>query len=273
MEELNKQQIVLLTLLVSFVTSIATGITTVSLVTQYETPTVTQTINRVVEKTIERVVPAEVDANPVTIVKTPEKEIITVVVKEEDLTIDSVRANTKSLVRIYEVNNKGRTFVTLGLTISENGSLIARENFFSRNKNYTGVYGDKEYELAALYQGKDDPIIIMKPIVAEGTDVSFSAVSFGEAGTLQLGQTVLSLGGVNQNEVNNGIIKSLQRSAEGESVLAINTTVSAPSIMGTILINLKGEVVGMNLGEFLDSQTFTPVETVQSYIANALTQV
>jgi len=269
MEELSKQQIVLLTLLVSFVTSIATGITTVSLVTQYETPTVTQTINRVVEKTIERVVPS--DQDPITTVKTPEKEIVTVVVKQEDLTIDSVQTNTESLVRIYEIGKDGqRKFMTLGLVISENGSLMTRENFFSRSKSYVGVYNEEEYELDALYQGKDDPIIIMKPIIEGESAPVFTAVSFGEAETLQLGQTVLSLSGINQDEVNSGIIKSLQKDAEGTGIIAINTTIPPSGLIGTVLINLKGEVVGMNLGEFIDGQIFTPVEIIQLYIANAL---
>ena len=55
MEHLSKSQIVLLTLLVSFVTSIATGIVTVSLMDQAP-PAIAQTVNRIIERTVEKVV-------------------------------------------------------------------------------------------------------------------------------------------------------------------------------------------------------------------------
>ena len=57
-EELNKTQIILLTLLISFITSIATGIVTVSLMNQAP-KVVTDTVHKVIEKTVERVVPGE----------------------------------------------------------------------------------------------------------------------------------------------------------------------------------------------------------------------
>ena len=52
MEDLTKQQMVLLTVLVSFVCSVATSIMIVSLLTD-TAPAVSQTINRIVEKTID----------------------------------------------------------------------------------------------------------------------------------------------------------------------------------------------------------------------------
>lgn len=52
-KDLNKPQLVLLTLLISFVVSIATGITAVSLLSKVPT-TVSQTINKVIHETISK---------------------------------------------------------------------------------------------------------------------------------------------------------------------------------------------------------------------------
>lgn len=65
-KELDKKQLILLTLLITFVVSIATGIVTVSLMNQMP-KSVPQTINNVIQKTIERVTtvetPAKIDTN------------------------------------------------------------------------------------------------------------------------------------------------------------------------------------------------------------------
>jgi hypothetical protein len=57
-EDLNKSQLILLAILISFVTSIATGITTVTLMDQAP-KSVTLPITRVVQQTVEKIVPAE----------------------------------------------------------------------------------------------------------------------------------------------------------------------------------------------------------------------
>ena len=57
-KDLNKPQLILLAILLSFVTSIATGITTVTLMEQAPT-SVTVPINRIIRETVEKVIPAQ----------------------------------------------------------------------------------------------------------------------------------------------------------------------------------------------------------------------
>jgi len=59
LKELNKSQLILLAILLSFVTSIATGITTVTLMQQAPS-SVTVPINRIVKQTVEKIVPVDV---------------------------------------------------------------------------------------------------------------------------------------------------------------------------------------------------------------------
>ena len=56
-KELNKTQLILLTLLITFVVSIATGIITVSIMQQMP-KSVPQTINNVIQRTIEKITTA-----------------------------------------------------------------------------------------------------------------------------------------------------------------------------------------------------------------------
>jgi hypothetical protein len=60
-KELDKKQLILLTLLITFVVSIATGIVTVSLMNQMP-KSVPQTINNIIQRTIERVTTVETPA-------------------------------------------------------------------------------------------------------------------------------------------------------------------------------------------------------------------
>ena len=95
-EQLSKSQIVLLTLLVSFVTSIATGIVTVSLM-EKAPPLIAQTVNRIVEHTVQTVVPAASGQAAATVV-TQEK---TIVVHESEQISKAVEKIAPSLVRLY----------------------------------------------------------------------------------------------------------------------------------------------------------------------------
>src|SRR6478609_5722627 len=114
MEDLTKTQIILLTLLVSFITSIATGIITTSLLATAP-PGVTQTIDRVIEHTIESSSPNPTTASPTTV-----REVT--VVKEDDAVTSAIDLGEQSLVRIEAPGSDGAlSFYALGVIVSQSG--------------------------------------------------------------------------------------------------------------------------------------------------------
>src|SRR5947207_993777 len=122
MEELTKTQIVLLTLLVSFVTSIATGIVTVALVDQSSSG-VGQTIQTVIEKTIQTVAPGvnSSEDNKVIIPKS-NPSTNSPAPSESDLIVQAVAKNSPALVRIKKANTgSDQAFAALGIIVSKSG--------------------------------------------------------------------------------------------------------------------------------------------------------
>jgi hypothetical protein len=302
MESLNKQQLVLLALLVSFVTSIATGIVTVSLMEQAP-PEVTQTINRVVEKTIERVVSAP--SQPASVITTKE----TVVVKADDLVIEGIEKNAKHLVRIKERigegENKEEAFAGIGLLVSSEGLIVSDFGVAYQKEDeagnllpetYVGVFQDGERRaLTIVRSDKEAGLIAFRPSAESGakeSEASFSTPTLSETEP-KLGQAVIALGGAENNSVSTGIVARLLRgesapaggtvareSATGTPEQSATTTPSfAPLVAiktdiqlselvrGAVLLNLSGEVIGMSAGGGRENAVFVPVEIIARFIS------
>lgn len=237
-EQLTKSQIILLTLLISFVTSIATGIVTVTLLDQAP-PAVTQTINRIVERTIERVVP---DTQGAVVQKT-------VVVKEEDLITESIEKNSKSLVRIY---NQEDVFRGMGFFVSNDGIIATDKAILSEAGEYSVVTHDgSDYSVEII----GDSFL---KIVSED-EISFDSVEYADLNSLKLGQTVIALSGKERTSVSMGIVSgfiedeeviSATEEEEEYTVLVlseIETSVNLQKVIfGSPLINMFGEIVGIH---------------------------
>ena len=262
MEDLNKNQIVLLTLLVSFVTSIATGIMTVSLLSEAPVE-VTRNINRIVEKTIETVTPA-------TITNT-QKEVTTVVVKEEDLIIDSINKNIDSIVRIKEKDAVSglTTFYGIGLVVNKEGTVAADRKTITSANIYTAVMNnDTEFILTPTGVDKQTNFILFKPIIPEKSTYVFIPASFAD-GEPKLGQTLISLGGDSSNAVSVGRIITLnvKESTIGTTttkyLASISTDVATKDLVdGSPLFNLSGNLVGIKLSNN-ELKIFTPVSILR----------
>ncbi|MEK7585017.1 MAG: trypsin-like peptidase domain-containing protein [Patescibacteria group bacterium] len=245
MEELNKNQIVLLVLLVSFVTSIATGIVTVTLLDQAP-PAVTQTINRIVERTVEKVVPRE------TQVSTVIREV-PVIVTEEDLIVKATNQGAKAMVRLVEATDETK-YVGSAFLAAE-GRIITSSKIFAEGTTVIPALK------AILDDGRK---FDLEPILPESlTKPSLNLKIKGElpkdlpsltlsSSTISIGQTVISLGAADKTGLNVavGIISSFLSSGSDTSPYIV-TNASSKDNHGGPVLNIKGEVIGLNHGASL----------------------
>lgn len=266
MEDLNKNQIVLLTLLISFVTSIATGIMTTSLL--QEAPVeVTRNINRIVEKTIETVTTPS-------ITNSGQKEVTTVIVKEDDMIVSSIDKNIKSIVRINEKNSisEEKSFYGIGLIINKDGLIVADRKSISSIIVYTATLSDgKEVVLIPQDVDKQTNFILFKMVPSNNTTIaSYGLVPavFSDK-EVKLGQTLTSLGGEEDNSVSVGRVVSLNVKEFGTGtstvkyISNINTDISATNLEnGSPIFNLTGEIVGLKISQNT-SRSFTSVAVLK----------
>jgi hypothetical protein len=96
-QELNKKQMIWLTLLITFVVSIATGIVTVSLVNQAP-KSVPQTINNIIERTIEKV--TTVPAAPATSTATSDTKNTVSMLPADEQVLIPIYASDESTVTV-----------------------------------------------------------------------------------------------------------------------------------------------------------------------------
>ncbi len=217
MEGLNKTQLILLALLVSFVTSIATGIVTVTLMDQAPSG-VTQTINRIVERTVEKVVPSGTGT------------VKTVVIKNEDFIIEAVRKNSGSLIRVntFTQNDKGEIvageYLGLGFAVSSDGLIVLDSSTVSDETSYSITLSDgKIFKANTIMQDEKNGLALIKALPAnEKETVKLSPVELSDLSgenTLKLGQTVVALGGKDGSDVYSGIISGFRKSASLEEAI------------------------------------------------------
>ncbi len=230
LEKLTKHQIILLTLLVSFVTSIATGIVTVSLMNQAPSG-VTRIINQIVERTVETVAPSNQGA-------AAGGTQTTVVVKDDDLTAQSIAAAQKAIVRF--VARGGDELVARGIIVEARGTALT-------DRGALTSYGTERFD-AILSSGERVPAVLRSPDsggpiaivdIIVGTSTGFTPALVGKVSDVKLGQSVIRIGGVGSDTVGVGVIASLP---SGASTLEASVASETP---GSVLMTLFGEVIGI----------------------------
>ncbi len=283
MEDMTKQQLIMLVLFVSFVTALVTGIVTVSLVNQAPGQ-ITQTIQKVVERA------ASIENPQQTLKKEETRELEFGAISRDILIEDIVRRTypaVVSIIAIKEVPVLEQTYLSPFSNddflnqffpnlkvpqLKENGTqkkqissgtgfFVSKDGFLITNKH---VVEDKIAEYSILMNDgatssakvlSRDPLHDVAILQIEGNNFSF--ISLGDSNTVQIGHTAIAIGnalGEFQNTVSIGVISGLKRNitATGgviaEELTDVIQTDAAinPGNSGGPLLNLKGEVVGLN---------------------------
>ena len=242
-EHLTKHQIVLLAFLVGFVTSIATGIVTVSLMDQAP-PSITRTINQIVERTVEKVVPAAVPASQGAAAATVIKET-TVVVKNDDLVAQSIAGVQKGIVRIISLNDRS-VLVARGVVVDANGIVLSDRGSLEPlgTINFEAILPGGEHAPAVMRIPVGTSTIAVLDLQMASSSGKVAVVPIAQADKLQLGGSVIRIGGSGSDTVGTGVIAKLPDSHSG---LVQATVVSTTP--GSIIINSFGELIGITTSD------------------------
>jgi len=246
MEDLNKHQLILLSLLVSFITSIATGIVTVTLLDQAPQG-VTQTINQVVERTVERVVPGDIQ----TIIKE-----VPVIVTEEELIVKAINGASPAVVRIVDGKDETK-IVSSGFLTGGAGFIVSVLPTKTEGDSSVSTYkvvteSGKTFALETAKANDASRLIIFKVQTADLAEFNKETENIKPLKlsdkSIIVGQTIIGVGGTNggNHTVAVSIISSV--SVGSDSVPSIlKTNASNPENLGGPLLDIHGEVVGISL--------------------------
>lgn len=238
LEDLNKTQIILLTLLISFITSIATGVITTALLA--EAPAgVTQTINRVVERTIEKVAPSATSTSVV-------KEVT--VVREDDAILASIDKVAKSVVNLTVRGADGNEmFYALGAIVSKDGLVVSDGQGLILDGTYTATLADGSKVGARVVSRSTDQNLAIFKLTSNKPEDVYIPIPLSQKDP-RLGQTIVAFEGKTDKAVAVGRVSSLITNTEGDtkSIKSVSTDIpSRGETAGGPLVSLSGELMGI----------------------------
>ncbi|MDR3519451.1 MAG: hypothetical protein P4L63_00980 [Candidatus Pacebacteria bacterium] len=250
-KELNKSQLILLAVLLSFVTSIATGITTVTLM-QQAPPSITVPVNRVVQQTVDKI--EQVEGKTVT---------QTVVIKEEDLVVDAIAKNQSATFAITkEIQNPDSTTSEVsagrGFAVSADGTIVADATLVPDKETYylTNSSGKFKADFVSTNKAGFSFLKLGDPVNGKDTPV-FTVPNPGDFTQMKIGQQVLLLGSTVASSIFEGL----------NTDKSIDLNVSKANTGGLVL-DLDGDALGMALSPD-NTASFVSIQTINDALKPA----
>jgi len=275
-KDMDKSQMVLLTILICFVISIATSITTVTLMQEVPLEII-QPVSKVIRETVEKVVPVETRT-----------EVKTVLIKEEDLIVTVIAGATPALVSAKEKDGE----TSKGFLISSDGmAIVAGE--FDKDASVLISVGEKIYGASVL--GSDPKGFSVLRIIPDKSasstvSVKFPFISFVNMTKMQIGNTLIAM---SSNDITTGIFlspfsKKIPQVAtstttstetssstavvlEKELIYSISINTNLPlrdAVLGNPVLNTNEEMVGMIL-----EKSGNPYVLSAEYLASVIREI
>jgi hypothetical protein len=242
-EDLNKTQLLLLTLLVNFVTAIATAVLTVSLLNEAP-PTVTQTVNRIVERTVETA-----QQTPLPNILPPKE---TVIIRDEDLLSAAIRADAARRVTIHEGATSSPA-VAVGTYLPDRRIVVTASGEALPKEGVIG-FSDGSFEEASLARAGATLTVYG---FADGAPLpSVTIPDVIPSSSLSQGQTLVSL--TSEGAAVSGII-----SLVSDAGIRANVTGVPP---GAAAVNIEGDLIGIATGV---PGVFAPAERIDVLLSEA----
>ena len=244
-KELNKTQLILLAVLLSFITSMATGITTVTLM-QQAPASITAPVNRIVQQTVDKI--EQVEGKTVT---------QTVVVKEEDLVVDAIAKNQSAVFSItkdvQDINfNTMEVSAGRGFAVSSSGIIVADATLVPDKETYFVKNSSGKFKADFISTDKNGFSFLKIGDPVNGTDkISFTVPAFGDLSQMKVGQDVLILG----NTVSSLIFEGLNANK------SMDLNVSKSNV-GALVLDLDGNAIGLALSG--DTASFVSINNINN---------
>ncbi len=249
-KDLNKPQLIMLAILLSFITSIATGITTVTLM-QQAPASVTVPINRIVKQTVEKIQQVE-----------GKTTVQTVVIKEEDLVVDALAKNKSAVFNIIKEAQDvdGKTIEVSagqGFIVSAEGIIVVDSSFVFDGGTYYVKNDSGKFKADFISVNKNGfSFIKIGAPMDENSKIAFTIPAFGDLSKVKIGQKIIVLG----NTISSFIF-------DGNKDMKISVT---KSNAGGLIMNLDGEALGIAL--FGETTSFASIASIVDSIKPAETK-
>lgn len=253
-KDLNKTQLILLAILLSFITSIATGIVTVTLMQQAPTAII-QPINRVVQQTIEKVVPNYIPGKTQTVVVREDDIVVTIVEKTQAAYLPLLLKKDSETPTTHVFSVGKGLFIGDSAPLDPAGTYIVKEGELFLDVKVSGV----------------SPLgfALLKTTASDAPTKNLPTALFAANNDIKVGETAIT---ITEESVQKGFVQSIQKgSATVPYDLIKLSTMPSTDMIGGVVVDLDGNIVGLVVPKIDGGAVIIGVDAVTKFIANPVT--